>query len=124
MKEEKNIVLNVILSIVTCGIYAIYWFITLTDDAREYAKDSNMQSGGIAFLLTLVTCGIYGIYWAYKMGKLIEQGQKNCGLAAKDNSILYLILEIFGLGIINYCLMQNDLNEITKATNAGSTAQA
>ena len=81
MKQEKNIVMNVILSIVTCGIY--------------------------------------GIYWAYKMGKMIEQAQKNYGLPAKDNSIMYLVLEVVGLGIVAYCLMQNDLNEIIRTTNAG-----
>ena len=55
----------------TCGIYGIYWFIVLTDDARLASGDQQAPSGGIAFLLTLVTCGIYGIYWAYKMGKTL-----------------------------------------------------
>ena len=29
-----------------------------------------------------------------------------------DKSVLYLILQILGLGIVNYALMQNDLNEM------------
>ncbi len=119
MKQEKNIVMNVILSIVTCGIFAIIWFVTLTDDAKELSRDEGMQSGVLAVILTIVTCGIYGIYWAYKMGKMIEQAQKNYGLPAKDNSIMYLVLEVVGLGIVAYCLMQNDLNEIIRTTNAG-----
>ena len=124
MKQEKNLVMNIVLSVVTCGLYGLYWFITLTDDAKDFSKDENMQSGGLAVVLTIVTCGIYGLYWAYKMGKMIEQGQKNYGLTAKDNSILYLVLELIGLGIVAYCLMQNDLNEITKAYNAGNKAPA
>ena len=124
MKEEKNLVMNIILTIVTCGLYGIYWFITLTDDAKEFSKDEGMQSGGLAVILTIVTCGIYGLYWAYKMGKMLEQAQKNYGLPSKDNSILYLVLELVGLGIVDYCLMQNDLNEITKAYNAGKQAPA
>lgn len=114
MKEEKNIVLNIILCFVTCGIWAIVWFVQLTDDAKEYSNDSGMQSGGLAFLLTLITCGIYGYYWAYKMGKMIQQGQTNNGMASSDNSILYLILQLFGLGFIGYCIMQSDLNAITR----------
>ena len=124
MKQEKNLVMNIVLSVVTCGLYGLYWFITLTDDAKDFSKDESMQSGGLAVVLTIVTCGIYGLYWAYKMGKMIEQGQKNYGLTAKDNSILYLVLELIGLGIVAYCLMQNDLNEITKAYNAGNKAPA
>ena len=120
MKQEKNIVTNVILSIVTCGIYAIIWFIQLNDDAKEYSKDESMPTGGVAFLLTLVTCGIYGVYWAYKMGKALQKAKIDNGMTnAADNSVMYLVLELIGLGIVDYCLMQNELNEITRAKNGG-----
>lgn len=33
-------------------------------------------------------------------------------MSATDNSILYLILGIFGLGLVNYCLMQSEINDI------------
>lgn len=120
MKEERNIVLNIILTIITCGIYGIVWFIQLTDDAREYSGDETMQSGGLAFLFSLITCGLYTFYWDYKMGKLIEQAESKSGLPAKDNSIIYIILQLFSLGIVNYCLMQSDLNEVTRVKNAQS----
>lgn len=109
--KEKNIALCIVLTIITCGIYGIVWFVTLTDDMR-YASGDQTLSGGMAFLLTLVTCGIYGIYWAYKMGKASALAKSNRGLPADDNSVLYLILQIFGLGIVNYCLIQNDLNSM------------
>ena len=92
--SERNIAVAIVLSIVTCGIYAIYWFIVLTDDARMAANDNEALSGGIAFLLTLITCGIYGIYWAYKMGKLLMIAKEKHGLRADDNSIVFLILQI------------------------------
>lgn len=110
--RERNIAVAIILTIVTCGIYGIYWFIVLTDDARLASGDQQAPSGGIAFLLTLITCGIYGIYWAYKMGKTLVMAKQKAELNAEDNSVLYLILQIFGLGIINYALMQNELNQL------------
>ena len=97
MKQERNIVLGIILTIVTCGIYGIYWFIVLSDDVKEYSGDQEMMSGAVAFLLTLVTCGIFGIYWFYKLGKAMMVAQTNNNLPASDNSILYLFLELFGL---------------------------
>lgn len=109
--RERNIVTNILLSVFTCGIYAIVWFITLTDDAREASGDSS-TSGGMALLLTIVTCGIYSIYWNYMMGKRLHQAKLDRGMNATDNSILYLILGIIGLGIVNYCLMQSELNDI------------
>lgn len=111
---KKNIATQVILSIITCGIYGIVWFITLTDDAANASEDSSM-SGGMAFLLTIITCGIYGIYWAYKMGKMMSAAREKAGLSSSDNSVLYLILQIVGLGIVNYCLIQSDLNDIIDA---------
>lgn len=113
--QRRSIATCIVLTIITCGIYGIYWFIVITDDVGKASEDNSM-SGGIAFLLTLVTCGIYGIYWAYQMGKKLANNKKGVNIA--DNSIVYLILQIFGLGIINYAIIQNDLNQISDAQTA------
>ena len=113
MIKERNIVTCILLSIVTCGIYGIYWFITLTDDASR-ANDDPSFTGVKAFLLTLVTCGIYNIYWNYKIGKEMYEANQKRGIQTSDNSILYLVLGLFGFGIVTYCLVQNELNTIAK----------
>ena len=113
--RERNIVTSIILTIVTCGIYGIVWFIGLTDDAARANNNPNF-SGGTAFLLTLVTCGIYSIYWNYKMGKEIYNAKLTRNMPASDQSVLYLVLSLLGLGIVNYCLMQNELNELAKVS--------
>ena len=113
--KERNISLCILLSIITCGIYGIYWFIVMTDDVvRVSSAKEYKTSGGTAFLFTLITCGIYGIYWYYQMGKSIYSAQTDKGLNANDNSILYLVLGLFGFGIISYCLIQNDLNKLIR----------
>lgn len=116
MIKERNIVTAIILSIITCGIYGIYWFIVLTDDAAKVNEDPNF-TGVKAFLFTIITCGIYGIYWYYKMGKEMYEANQKKGIAASDNSLLYVILGIFGLGIIDYCMIQNELNIIARSNN-------
>lgn len=113
MVKERNIVMCVILSIITCGIYGIIWYISLTDDASFVNEDPSF-SGGKALLLTIITCGIYSIYWNYKMGKTLSEAGYKKNLSISDNSVLYLILGLFGLGIVNYCLMQSDLNKFAK----------
>ena len=113
MIKERNIVVCILLSIVTCGIYGLYWFITLTDDASR-ANDDPSFTGVKAFLLTLVTCGIYNIYWNYKIGKEMYEANHKRGIQSSDNSVLYLVLGIFGFGIVTYCLVQNELNVIAK----------
>lgn len=111
---QRNIAVSIILTIVTCGIYGIVWFVMLNDEIRNASKDYGMPSGGVAFLLTIVTCGIYGIYWAYKMGKAITIAKQEAGLPATDSSVLYLVLQIFGFAIVNYALMQNEMNNIAQ----------
>lgn len=120
MKEEKNIILNIVLTFITCGIYGLVWFVQMTDDAIGYSEDTEMQSGILALVLTLVTCGLYGFYWDYKMAKMIESAQTKNNLPASNNSIMYIILHLVGLSIVNYCLIQSDLNNITKAKNTGA----
>lgn len=122
--KERNIVVAIILSLVTCGIYAIYWFIVVTDEIKEASGDQEMQSGGIAFLLTLITCGIYGFFWAYQVGKASEKLQTKIDKQPSDTSILYIILYAIGLSIVIYALAQNDLNEYYRISAGGVREQA
>ncbi|MBQ8591911.1 MAG: DUF4234 domain-containing protein [Lachnospiraceae bacterium] len=111
MVQQRNVAVCIILSIVTCGIYGIYWFICLSNDANTVSATAG-TSGGMAFLLSLVTCGIYGLYWMYKQGEKIDFAKQKKGMPSSNSGILYLILAIFGLGIISYALMQDSINKL------------
>mgnify|MGYP002587760792 CR=1 FL=1 len=93
--NKRNLAVSIILTIVTCGIYGIYWFIVMTDDTKNVSGDINGASGGVAFLLTLVTCNIYGYYWAYKQGERIDNAKNARGIPSSNSNVLYLILAIF-----------------------------
>lgn len=108
--QERNIALCIILSLVTCGIYGLYWFVCLTEDTNAAANEEG-TSGVLALVLTIVTCGIYGLYWAYKRGEMLDKAKVNRGMPASNGGVLYLILYIFG-GIIAYALIQNELNKL------------
>ena len=72
MIKQRNIALCIVFSIITFGIYALYWFVCLTNDANQESGQTDATSGGVALLLTIVTCNIYGWFWAYKMGEKID----------------------------------------------------
>ena len=109
---KREIATSIILSIVTGGLYSIYWFITLTDDVGKLSKDDHLR-GGMCFLLTLVTCGLYGFYWAYLMGKAMYKIKTEKNIAGtSDNSVIYIILQLFGLQIVTLALVQNDVNTL------------
>ena len=102
----RSIPLAVILTIVTCGIYGLYWIYKLNDEINEMAQDESAPGGAMVLILFIVTCGIYGLYWLYRMGE-------KCDYIAQthtSNNIVYLILGIFGLGIVAIALMQDTIN--------------
>ena len=115
MYQERNVGVCILLTIITCGLYGLYWFICLTDDVNREC-DEKLSSGGIALLLNIITCGLYGIYWSYKMGKNIQNSCSKHDISISDNSVLYLVLCLIGFGIINYALIQSDLNRLANET--------
>ncbi len=117
MIQERNIVLCIVLSLVTCGIYGIYWFICMVNDVNTVAETPNDTNGVMVFILSIVTCSIYLLYWLFKAGEKIQTAQEKRNIAGTQNQgVIYLILTLFGLGIVAYALIQNELNKM--ATNA------
>lgn len=108
--QQRNIALCIILSIVTCGIYGLYWIYTMTEDTNHLMGDPNATSGGIVILLSIVTCGIYMWFWMYKKGEQLDQIKSSRGVPSSNSGVLYLILSIVGLSIVSYALIQNELN--------------
>ncbi len=47
--QERNIALCIILSLVTCGIYGLYWFVCLTEDTNAAANEEG-TSGVLALV--------------------------------------------------------------------------
>lgn len=111
MITKKNIVTCIILTIITCGIYGIVWYINITDDIAYLSEDQELN-GAKAFLLTIITCGIYGFFWAYKLGKALEKAQNKNNIPASDNSTIFLILQFVHLSIVTLCIAQNEVNTI------------
>lgn len=98
--KKRNVGLAILFTIITFGIYGIYWFICLTNDSNTINPDEKTASGGLAFLLSIITFGIYGIYWSYKLGKKLT-----------GSGTVYLLLSLFGLVIVDYVLAQIEINK-------------
>lgn len=107
---RRDIAVCIILTILTCGIYGIYWMIQLNDELLA-ASGRSGQSGVVVFLLGLVTCGIYLYIWHYQMGEAVVSLHASVGKPNDNTPILYLVLALVGFGIVNYALMQNELNQ-------------
>ena len=120
---KRSIPLAIVLSFITVGLYALYWVYTLTEDAHAAAGERTTASGGMVILFSFLTCGIYSLYWLYKMGETIIMAKQKRGMAVDTNlPIIYLVLALFGFGIISYALMQSALNDIIDHDGGASQA--
>ncbi len=107
--KSRSIVAAIILTLVTCGIYGIYWTIML---AREAVSVKDANDSGLLEIVCMLFLPFLGFFLAEKK---FAEGCAAKGIAHNDNSVIYLILGLVGLGIVNFCMLQNDLNKIAEA---------
>ncbi len=102
--KKRNILVMILLMIVTCGIYGIYWYCSFQNQLK---KETGMGFTGVGhFFMSIVTLGIYELYWSYAVGKRLK------ALGGKNDGVIYLILSLFCLGGIAWLLMQNEANHL------------
>ena len=107
--KSRNPITSILLSIVTCGIYGIYWAICIARDAVSVKDPSD---SGLLEIVLMLFLPFVGFYLAEQK---LAAGCADKGIEHKDNSILYLVLGLVGLSIVNYFMMQSDLNKIAEA---------
>ena len=54
--QERNIAVCIILSLVTCGLYSLYWFVCMTDDTNAAAGESGKLRAGVGQAVTGGVC--------------------------------------------------------------------
>lgn len=117
--EKRSIPMAIILTIITCGIYMIYWEYKILESM--YRANDLPSQAGVDVLLSIVTCGIYGLYMLYRAGKMESSAMERYNLPEKNEAALYLILGIFGLGIVSFCILQSGINShLADAVNNSS----
>jgi len=114
-----------ILSIITCGIYYLYWIYATSKDVDEFLGESDIPPI-VHVLLFLVTGSLYGYFWDFIIGQKIVKMQRKVGLPEKDNTLICIGLDILGagpiagLGIIVPLIQQGALNEVYDAARGNS----
>ena len=127
VKEDRSLVMYILLSIVTCGIYSYYFLYSMAQDANVVcANDGKKTAGLVAFiLLSFVTCGIYAWIWYYNLGNRLYENAPRYGLNFSENGTTVLMWLIFGAllcGIGPFIAMNiliNNMNRLAHAYNEG-----
>lgn len=112
MVRHRSVPVSIVLTVITCGLYGIYWFVSLTNEVNEVTEEPG-TSGGMALLFSLLTCGLYRIYWGYKMGEKLDASRYRNNVPSGSFPIMFLLLNLFCLDIITWAIIQNELNRYT-----------
>ena len=125
MIQPRSIPLAILLTIVTFGIYPLYWIYKLTEEVHAVYGQRTTASGGLVILFSFLTCGIYSLYWYYKMGNTLDLAKVERHIPTDMNTgILYLIIGFLTGGLIANCLMQDNLNTLLRYDSALASSTA
>lgn len=112
VRQQRSVLMVILLTIITCGIYYFFWFYQTTKELTAYSEDYRL-SPGLSIVLTIVTCGLYQIYWWYRIADIFIGAQQKAQYPRyNDNKILFVVLTLFGLDIINMAILQSDMNQL------------
>lgn len=129
IKTDRSLVMYILLSLITCGIYPLYFIYKIADDVNTMCEGDGEKTSGLLmyFLLTIVTCGFYPLYWYYKIGNRIQKNGPRYGVAIQENGTTILLWQIVGallcgLGpLIAMHILMKITNQLAMAYNVKNT---
>jgi len=105
--SNTNIALNIILSIVTFGIYFYVWIYKIAKTLKNV--NPNSQDPAVSVILAIFV-PFYTIYWLYKISSdMNDLYQKRNGQEA-ISVILIVLFSVFSLSLISLVLIEDSLS--------------
>lgn len=100
MIQKRDIVVVYLLTIITFGIYGIYWEVKTKEEINSL--------GGDIPTAWLLIVPIANIYWLYKYADAYSR------LVKKDNNGILWFIVFWMIAIIMPAIVQSDLNKIAE----------
>ena len=120
MLTKRSVASVVIFSIITFGIYAVWWT-HVTCNALQREGRQVAIPPVLTVLMMLFHSSVGGVLLAIDADDNINAIKRMRGLPAADNKILWLVLGIF-VPIVTVALVQNEINAVLDRTAGGYNA--
>ena len=105
--QKRSVVLSIVLTLITCGLYQLYWYYALSEDVNTICAQNNQKKPFDSFLnviLIVCTCGLYAIYFLWKSSKIVYSLKPDI-----DDTMVVTILAIF-IRPISCAILQDEIN--------------
>jgi len=98
MIKNRDVGTLILLSIITCGIYYLFFWWGYVKDINKVCEGDGKKSPNylIVFLLTLITFGLYNFYWIYNQGNRLQATAPNYGLSFAQGGSAVLTWYLIG----------------------------
>lgn len=110
----RNIILYILLTIITCGIFEFIWLYMIASDINKL----NAQKGKkplaeplLVVVFSIITCGIYTVYYFWKAGNDVYDLSDH---RLSDSSILLAILGLF-ITPAALAILQDQVNALVES---------
>ena len=125
VKQDRNVIIYLLLTILTCGIYSLFFFHSWAQDVNTVCRGDGRETPGLVkfILLGLVTCGIYSFIWYYSLENRLQDNGPRYGVEVRQSGstiLLWMLVGIFlcGLGpLIGMHIMLSNTNALCAAYN-------
>lgn len=111
--KKRDGLVCTIFSVITCGIYGIYFWYCYGEDVNELCAEDGKHTPNfiVAWLLSLITCGIYGIYWTYNLASRLDTAGKKYQVNVESPVFFTLFMNIPVLGYLYACDVMNKFGD-------------
>lgn len=111
MLKQRSVATVIILSIVTCGIYMLYWsYVTI--NALDAEGGASNMSAGLQFVLMFFYVGM--ILFGINADANINAIKAKKGIPTADNKVAWILLGLF-IPIVLVGLVQSEINKLATA---------
>ncbi|MDR2964926.1 MAG: DUF4234 domain-containing protein [Treponema sp.] len=98
MIKQRGLLSFILLSIITFGIYPLFWVSKLAKDVNKMCEGDGKKTRGLILLLlfSLLTFGIYFIVWYYMLGDRLQDNGPKYNVTIKEGGGIIVLWSILG----------------------------
>lgn len=102
LKTNRSLLVYILLSLVTCGIYSWYVIYDMARDANEMCAGDGKNTKGLLLyiIFSIITCGLYPYFWYYGIAERMNNACLARGLRSQTSGTSFLLWYILGSFII------------------------
>ncbi len=111
MLTNRSVVAVILLTVVTCGIYGLYWVYDTMNSLEQTTGQQSSVNAIACLLLCIFVAPVGFILFGMGADEQINMIKAQRGIPTKDNKVMYMILGFF-LPIVLLPMVQDEINKL------------